>query len=81
MSYVINCRARVHPECYDGQRSELQFGENLPLSEDGTYKEGTIICDACYCRLMPLTASGRGLTHELEDAIERYRRTERLLDR
>lgn len=41
--------------------------------EDGTYKNGTIVCDACYIYLMPYTRSGIGLNDELDNAIERVK--------
>lgn len=42
----------------------------VPGKPDG----GTIVCDACYVWLMPRTASGQGLNHELDAAIEAARR-------
>lgn len=78
--HIIHCRVRIDPDCYHGHLTVFQFGEDLPLSHDSTYREctnddlpipgGTIICDACYCALIPLTPSGRGLSHELDAAIE-----------
>lgn len=70
-SMVIRCRAKVTAECLDGKPSWRQFGEDLPLSEDGTFDGSTIVCDPCYIRLMPLTPSGQGLHHELDDAIKK----------
>lgn len=75
---MILCRAQLEDDCYDGSPASRQFGEEgVGMEEDGTYlAEGnyanTIICDACYVRLMPLTPSGAGLTHELHPAINRY---------
>jgi hypothetical protein len=59
MSYVIICRARVSRDCYHGKPSSVQFMDDLPLTEDGSYmpdgEGGTILCDSCYLRLgMPL---------------------------
>ena len=71
--HVIRCRARVHERCYDGRPTEVQFDEDLPMSEDGTWDGETIVCDACYVALMPHTASGRGLRHELDGAIAKLR--------
>lgn len=56
MSVIIRCRAKVHPRCYDGQPSRVQFGEDFmgdgtkdpPLDEDGTYDGSSIVCDPCY---------------------------------
>lgn len=68
---TIICRARVSRDCFHGHPSEAQFGEDLPL--DGTFDGTSIVCDACYVKLMPLTPSGRALHHELPAAIERAR--------
>lgn len=82
MTHIIHCRALVSEACYDGSPTARQFfGQDLHQREDGTYQaphavlpdEGTIICDACYVELMPYTASGRALTHELPAAIAAYR--------
>ena len=73
MTHYITCRAKVTDGCLDGKATVHQFGEDIDQDEDGTFLDGTIICDYCYMRLMPLTASGRGLHHELPDAIERAR--------
>ena len=74
---TITCRARVSAGCLNGFAVTAQFGEDLPLSEDGTYipdsAGGTIVCDPCYIRLMPLTPSGMGLNKELDDAIATLR--------
>lgn len=74
MSYRIVCRARVSADCYHGKPTRTQFGDDLPMDEDGTYDGSSLICDSCYVRLMPLTASGRGLNSELDAAIEESRR-------
>jgi len=68
-AHIISCRARVASSCLDGQPTRKQFGDNLPMAEDGTYDGASIVCDACYIALMPLTPSGRGLNHELGAAI------------
>lgn len=77
MSNQIVCRARVSADCYHGKPTRTQFNADLPLAEDGTYDGGSIVCDACYVRLMPLTPSGRGLNSELNVAIEEARRLNR----
>jgi hypothetical protein len=73
----IHCRAQLEDDCYDGSPMSRQLGEPGPMSADGTYKHdgpyaGTIVCDACYVRLMPLTPSGQGLHTELHPAINAY---------
>jgi hypothetical protein len=73
MSHSIKCRARISARCLDGQPTRKQFGEDLPMGEDGTYDGQTIVCDACYVALVPLTPSGQGLNRELSDAIRRAR--------
>jgi hypothetical protein len=77
--YRIRCRAKVTGECYDGDPTAKQFfGQDLPMSEDGTFDGTSIVCDACYVYLMPRTPSGRALHHELPAAIEAiHRRQER----
>lgn len=88
---VIVCRARVTPSCYDGQPTASQFfGQDLPLTEDGTYAwgpveqddgqqlvTGSIVCDPCYLFLMPRTPSGKGLNSELPPVIEAVRRRQK----
>lgn len=84
MTYTIKCRARVSERCLHDQPTAKAFGEDLPLSEDGTFAPptreeaqqglpGTIICDPCYITLMPHTPSGKGLHHELDEAIAKVR--------
>jgi hypothetical protein len=74
---TITCRAQISKSCYQGKPSAFQFGEDLPLTEDGTFEvwDGvpTIVCDACYVALMPLTPSGSALTHEINPAIQEWR--------
>lgn len=71
--YTINCRARVSPDCMNGHPTIEQFGENIPMDEDGTFIDddmgGSIVCDECYLIVMNYTPSGRGLNHELPLAI------------
>lgn len=67
--HLIACRARVVAGCYDGTPTRRQFGDDLPMDEDGTYDGSTIVCDACYVYLVPRTPSGQGLHHELTAAI------------
>lgn len=73
MTTIIRCRARLGDvDCFDGQPSERQFGEDGPLSQDDTYDGSTIVCDVCYAALMPFTVSGAALHHELPGAIDAY---------
>lgn len=61
----IVCRARVSASCLHEHPTTSQFGEDLPLSEDGTFDGATIVCDPCYIALT--------LNHELADAIKAAR--------
>lgn len=71
---TINCRARLDSDCLNGVSTFEHFGEDLPMSADGTYQESddTIICDACYLHLLPYTPNGRGLFEDLPAAIVAY---------
>lgn len=85
---MIVCRARVVAGCWDGEPTAHQFfGQDLPMSEDGTFSTepfmydefqrittGSIVCDPCYLYLMPRTPSGKALNHELPAAIEAVHR-------
>lgn len=82
--HVIKCRAQLAEDCYHGSPTRRQFGENLPMSEDGTFSDreadaegqfgtATIVCDACYSMLQPFTPSGSALEHELTTAIHHVR--------
>lgn len=79
----INCRARIANGCLNGKPVDFIYDDDNPVSGDGTYRViagcGTVICDACYVALYPYTPSGRGLLHELDDAIKaaRERKTAR----
>lgn len=71
MTHTINCRAQICDDCLDGKPTAVQFfGEDLPLTEDGTFRgfDKSIVCDPCYVKLVPLTPSGHGLVHELDEA-------------
>jgi hypothetical protein len=46
--HLIRCRAKISDKCFDGFPTRRQFGEDLPLSEDGTFDGTTIVCDPCY---------------------------------
>lgn len=66
---TIVCRAWLPGVgCYGG--SSRARGT---MAEDGTYDGASIVCDACYVALMPLTPSGQGLLAELPAAITAYR--------
>lgn len=71
--FHVRCRAKVADACYDGKPTRLQFGEDLPMPEDGTFDGDTIVCDSCYVKLLRYTPSGRGLNDELPAAIEAAR--------
>lgn len=70
--YTIVCRAHIVDECYAGSPTERQFGEDLPMSGDGTWDGTSIVCDACYVELQPFTPSGHAENHELAAAIQHY---------
>lgn len=90
MTHYISCRAKLNDQCWNWKPTEYQFGEDLPQSEDGTFEplmgcgpnpepigdsgDGTIVCDPCYSTLMAWTPSGRGLNHELAEAVSRYKK-------
>ena len=69
---LIRCRARIDDYCLHGSFDD----PDNPWQEDGTYDRptNTIICDSCFCTLMPYTPSGQALNHELPDAIRNVRR-------
>lgn len=71
--YTIVCRAHIVDECYAGSPTKRQFGEDLPMSEDGTWDGTSIVCDACFVELQPFTPSGRGEYGELPRAIIHFR--------
>lgn len=75
--YRITCRARVSEDCLDGEPTSRQFGEDISMSNDNTYEDGgggSIVCDACYVKIVPMTPSGKGLLYELEPVINDLRR-------
>jgi hypothetical protein len=63
----INCRAQVSTQCFHGRPIVAQFGFEGTMEDDGTYDIATnsIVCDACYIKLMPFTPSGRALRDEV----------------
>lgn len=69
MSDIIKCRAKVAQHCLDGKPAAEQFGEDLPLTADGTYRMGTIICDPCYAKVTLASPTGRDLLHELDETV------------
>lgn len=77
---LISCRAQLGDgECYHGSPTARQFGEDgVPQRQDGTFETNTfggetIVCDACYLRIMPFTRSGAAQHHEIAEAIHTYR--------
>jgi hypothetical protein len=76
---IIRCRAKLpDADCYDGSPMTRQMpvepDEDDPtMAEDGTFDGRSIVCDACYVRLMPFTRSGQALHDELPEAIATYR--------
>lgn len=49
---TIRCRAKRSEDCYDGRASLGVYGEEEPgMRGDGTFKDGTVVCDACYIAL------------------------------
>lgn len=70
---LIRCRARLGDQpCYDGSPITRQIPDGARMSEDGTWDGETIVCDACYLALQPLTVSGAALYDELPAAILQY---------
>lgn len=84
MSETIRCRARLDNQCYDGSSMSRQMpGEDSPvqMSEDGTFDGESIVCDACYLQLMPLTRSGAATNDEIPGAISLYRQNVEFLSK
>lgn len=78
---TIRCRAKLGGDCYDGSPMSRQMPGDAPekpgdpplmMSEDGTYDGESIVCDACYVKLCPLTKSGAACADELPGAIRLY---------
>jgi hypothetical protein len=74
---IVNCRARLEDDClhgkpYTAQQPVEEAGETPTLHGDDTFDGESIVCDACYVRLMPFTRSGRALHDELPEAISVY---------
>lgn len=45
---TIRCRAQKTPACYQGRPSSEIYGEGEGMAGDGTFKDGTVVCDPCY---------------------------------
>jgi hypothetical protein len=74
MTETIRCRAQLEADCYDGSPMSRQTGEDdAVMADDGTFTGRSIVCDACYVRLIPLTRSQQALNDELPEAISCYR--------
>jgi len=69
---VIRCRARLTDDCYDGRAVATVYPDGI--DDDYTWNGETVVCDACYIGLAPLTRSGKALVHELPSAIAQARR-------
>ena len=69
---LVRCRARVSRGCYHGREEREVYGS--AMTDDGTWDGESVVCDVCYAGLLPLTPSGMGLAHELEEAIAEARR-------
>jgi hypothetical protein len=67
MTAKIKCRAKVAAGCLDGTAGF--YADDVSWTDDGTFDGETVVCDECYCAVMPRTPSGRGLSHELDAAI------------
>lgn len=65
---TARCRAQIASDC-EGTVGDAES----PADEYGTFDGESVVCMSCYCALMPLTPSGRALTHEIEPAIARAR--------
>jgi hypothetical protein len=51
MADLIKCRSKVSEHCYDGKPVGEIYGEDVPISEDGTWDGESVVCDACYLDL------------------------------
>jgi len=65
---AIICRAHLVEDCAFGRPQDPEQS----MEDDGTYDGHSIVCDACYCAVMPFTPSGQALNHELPEAIRVY---------
>lgn len=68
-SNIIHCRARVSVECYDGQPSAKYYHDGETWLDDGTYQQGTIVCNACYVMCIVVCPSGSATHAELPECI------------
>jgi hypothetical protein len=69
VSGKVKCRAKLVDDCYDGREDDPEE----PMVEDGTFDGESVVCDACYCAVMPFTLSGQALYDELPNGIYLYR--------
>jgi hypothetical protein len=72
---TVNCRARTSASCFHGHPVDQHYDPPDYDVEDGTFQHSSlsVVCDACYVELIPLTPSGQGLIHELDFAIQEAR--------
>lgn len=71
---IILCRARIAENCLHGRPTRLQFGEPLPMDEDGTFDGERIVCDACYMPIIAASPSGQGTHAEIAALLPRLQR-------
>lgn len=60
VKHRIACRSGASPDCLHGEPAAAEFGDDLPMSEDGTYlpaghagpgSPASVVCTACYMAL------------------------------
>ena len=67
------CRARITDACLHGKEVARGVLADYAMEDDGTFDGESVVCDACYVELIPLTPSGSGLIDELPRAIRMAR--------
>lgn len=71
----VACRAQVSETCDNGKDERIVYGPDETQQDDGTWDGGTVVCDPCYVLLMPYSASGQLLEHEIRSTIRAYQKT------
>ena len=77
------CRAQISAACEHGMPSRDVYdvpGATMATTDDSWDGWG-VVCTPCHVALAPYTPSGRGLKHELDEAIETARIVRRLNER